>query len=213
MEVLVTLAIAAVALLLSEGVKYLIDLWGTKQIMPEQVKAEMSETDLEMIEKTKSVIRDNFGDSVLDTIANASNKERIDLMTDFATSLAKEYGLDISVDITVSDAGNCGFYSWTDKKAVFNIALMMVDKDNEHFAYCVRETIDTIVHELRHAVQDKAIHEEGFWNVSEDKRVAWATNMQPGNYISASVDRRGYFTQPLERDAFTFANMAMEGVC
>ena len=213
MEVLIALAVVAIASLLCEGVKYLINLWGSKQKMPDQVKAEMSETDEEMIEKTKNVIANTFGDSVIDKIATSSNKERIDLMADFATTLSKEYGLDISVDITVSDISNCGYYNWEEKKAVFNIAMMMVDKDNEHFAYCVRETLDTIIHELRHAVQHKAIHEEGFWNVDEARRIEWANNMLPENYIQPSVDRKGYFLQPIEKDAATFANAAMEGVC
>ncbi len=211
MDVLIALAVVAIAALLFEGAEYLINLWGTKQKMPEQVKAKMSETDLEMIEKTKEVIKNSFGDSAVDTFANASNKERIDLMTDFANALAKEYGLDIAIDITVSDASNCGFYNWNEKKAVFNIALMMMDKNNEHFAYCVRETIDTVVHELRHAVQHKSIQEENFWNVDEERRIAWANNAL--NYINSFVDRRGYVSQPLEKDAYTFADMVMEGVC
>ena len=188
MEVLIELSVIAITKILCEGVKFLINLWSAKQTMPVQVKAEMSETDKEMIEKTKDVIANVFGDSVIDKIASSSNKERIDLVADFATTLSKEYGLDISVDVTVSDISDCGYYSWDKKKAVFNIAMMMVDKDNEHFAYCVRETLDTIIHELRHAVQHKAIHEEGFWNVDEARRIEWANNMLPENYIQPSVD-------------------------
>lgn len=210
----ITLAVAAGLLAIFEGVKGLIDLWGEKKqarSLPEQVKAEISETDKEMLEKTKEVITNNFGDSVIKKIADATNKERIDLMTDFATELAKAYGLDIDIDICVNEINNCGYYVWEDKKAVFNIAMMMVDKNNEYFEYCVRETLDTIIHELRHAVQHKAISEEGFWNVDEERRIKWAENLT--NYISPKTDRKGYSLQPIELDAATFANAAMERVC
>ena len=133
-------------------------------------------------------------------------------MAEFAEELVKRYGLDIDVDITVSQIENCGQYNWQKRKAEFNIVALMLDGNHEHFEYCVRETLDTIIHELRHAVQHKAIRDEGFWNVEEERRVRWAENMMKGNYIRPEVNFRAYCSQPIEADAATFAARVMEGV-
>lgn len=210
-ETIIVLGIIAAVELLAGAIGTLINQWG-QQKLPETAQAEMSTTDEEKIKATQKLIGECFGEDVVDTIKNASNKDRIALMAEFADRLAKEYGLDIEVDVTVSNVQNCGAYNWKDKKAVFNIALLMVDGNNEHFDYCVRETLDTIVHELRHAVQHKSIEVPGFWNVDEDMRAAWANNMAPGNYIKPEVDMRAYAGQPIEKDASTFAALVMKGV-
>ena len=211
MEVLIPLAIAMAVEMLIEVVGGLIKRWG-RQKLPQNARAELSDTDREEIEVTQELIAECFGEDVVARIKSASNKERIALMTEFADRLAKEYGLDIEVDVTVDNVQSWGAYNWEQRKAVFNIALLMVDGNHEQFDYCVRETLDTIIHELRHAVQHKAINEPGFWNVSDERRVAWADNMVGGNYIPATVDARAYANQPIELDAFTFAAAVMEGV-
>lgn len=210
-EALIVAAVAFALELITGAIGRLIDLWGQEE-MPETVQAELSDTDKEKIAATKDLIEECFGVNVTDKIRNSSNKERIALMAQFAERLAREYDLDIEVDVTVNNVNNCGFYDWKEKKAVFNIALLMVDGNHEHFEYCVIETIDTIVHELRHAVQHHAIENGSFWNVDETRRKAWADNMAPGNYIRADVDLKGYTGQPIESDAFTFAAMVMKGV-
>ena len=210
-ETMIALGIAAAVQILFSVIGGLIKQWGSQE-MPETIQAEMSDTDQAKIRDTQRLMADCFGDNVTDRIRNASNKERIALMADFAERLAREYDLDIEVDVTVSNLQNCGAYNWKEKKAVFNIALLMVDGDHEQFAYCVRETLDTIIHELRHAVQHKSIEQPGFWNVEDEVRNAWANNMASGNYIRPEVDMRAYAMQPIERDAVTFAALVMKGV-
>ena len=209
---LVTIAAVTAVVTYVAGVIFeLIDLWGHGKL-PEIYHAPMSDTDIEKIEETKELMQQCFGKDISECIRKASNKERISLMTDFAECLAIQYGLDIDVDVTVSNLSNCGSYDWKEKKAVFNIALLMIDGSSSHFDYCVQETLDTIVHELRHAVQHQAIQQKGFWNIDDERRNAWALNMSPNNYIRGDVDMRGYANQPLEKDAVTFAAMVMEGV-
>ena len=210
-DTLILVAAALALELIVTGIGKLIDMWG-QRTLPQTAQAELSETDKQKVEETKKLIRQCFGENVTEWIRRASNRERIELMAEFAERLAKEYGLDIDVDVTVNNINNCGSYDWKEKRAEFNIALLMVDGSNEHFDYCVRTTLDTIIHELRHAVQHRVIENRGFWNVDEDRRAQWATNMAPGNYIRAEVDMRGYASQPIEKDATTFAALAMEGV-
>lgn len=211
MDAIIVIATSVAISLAMDAVSALITRWGQRKL-PQTAQAEMSETDKEKIAETQELIKECFGDNVIERIKNASNKERIALMAEFAERLAKEYELDIEVDVTVTDANTWGAYNWTEKKAVFNIALLMIDKDNERFEYFARETLDTIIHELRHAVQHKAANEPGFWNVSDERRHEWANNMTPGHYIRPEVNARAYAGQPVEKDATTFAAMVMEGV-
>ena len=210
-DTLILVAAALALELIVTGIGKLINMWG-QRTLPQTAQAELSETDKQKVEETKKLIRQCFGENVTEWIRRASNRERIELMAEFAERLAREYGLDIDVDVTVNNINNYGSYDWKEKRAEFNIALLMVDGSNEHFDYCVRATLDTIIHELRHAVQHKAIENSGFWNVDEERRTQWATNMAPENYIRAEVDLRGYASQPIEKDATTFAALAMEGV-
>lgn len=197
--------------ILGKAIGSLLNQWG-QQRLQETSQAEMSAVDRKKAEQTQALIVGCFGDDPVECLKNVSNKERIRLMAEFADQLARLYGLDIDVDVTVSELSNFGAYGWKEKKAVFNIALLMVDGNNGHFDYCVRETLDTIVHELRHAVQHQAVFEPGFWDVDEKRRLDWAQNMAPGNYIDASNNMRDYANQPIERDAVTFAAAVMEGV-
>ncbi|HPF88282.1 MAG TPA: hypothetical protein PK537_09560 [Candidatus Limiplasma sp.] len=203
----------AVTSLVSWGVKKLLDLWGSRSLPKQEQQVAMSEADMKEIEKSKEVIKECFGEDAVDTLRKSTNLERIDLMAKFADRLTKEYDLDIDVDITVNNVQNCGYYDWEHQKAVFNIVLLMVDGNNEHFDYCVKEVLDTIVHELRHAVQHKAIREPGYWNVDDERRMAWANNMAPGNYITSSSNLKRYSQQPIEADAAVFAALVMEGAC
>lgn len=212
LEYLATAAIIFAIGVLGEIIFELLDQWG-QQRLPETSRAELSTADQKKAEQTQELIGQCFGANPVECLKSASNKDRIHLMAEFADQLADLYGLDIEVDVTVSEVKNLGAYNWKEKKAVFNIALLMVDGTNEHFDFCVRETLDTIIHELRHAVQHRTVFEPGFWNVDEDRRLAWAQNMAPGNYISASTNMRAYVGQPVEQDAITFAAAALEGVC
>lgn len=212
LESIIITALISVGLGLVCGViEGLMERWGQRSL-PEAAQVEMSETDQQMIQESQQLIQECFGENATETLRAASNIERINLMNEFAQRLAQLYDLDIDVDVVIQNANNQGAYNWGTKKAVFNIILLTVDADSPHFEACVRETLDTIIHELRHAVQHKAIEQDGYWNVSEERRGAWANNMAPGNYIRASVDYKGYVKQPIEADSATFAAQVLQGV-
>ena len=207
-EVIIILGIIAAIDLISD----LWSQWGTQEL-PDHVQVQMSAEDDKKIKAAQELIHECFGENVVETIKSSSNKERINLMAEFAEKLAEEYDLNIEVDVTVEELKNCGAYNWEKKKAVFNIALLTVDSENEHFGDCVRIVLDTIIHELRHAVQHKCIEEPTYWDIDADMRDMWQNNMLPGNYIRPEVDMRGYALQPIEIDASTFAELVMKGVC
>lgn len=209
-EMVGTVIVGLVIGFLIESVRVLIQMWGAPEAV---ITAEMSETDEEKIEETQDIIKSYFGEDAVDTVKRLStNKEKIDTVYDFAQALAECYGLDCTIDVVIDEKEKCGFYDFDSNSAKFNIYALTTDINSDTYDFWVKETIDTVVHELRHAVQFKAINEEGFWNVDEERRTQWANNMAPGNYISASVDMRAYASQPVEADASTFAARAMEGV-
>lgn len=214
MSLLIKLAITVACYLTIKLINHLMEIWNMSNTLelPESETIEFEEYDKQKIFETQKLIKEYFGNKPAETIAKLKNKERIALYTDFAEKLAQCYELDIDTDVTICDANTYGYYDWNTKTAQFNVNILMQDKSNPRFELYVRESIDTIVHELRHAVQHKAILNPGFWNISEEQRLAWAKNMAYGNYISPNVDLNGYKSQPVEKDAFSFAGTVMKGV-
>lgn len=180
--------------------------------VPETIQAELCETDQEKIAQSQALFHEHFGEDVCQTIRNMSNMERVDAANRFANDLAKLYDVDVNIDINISNVEECGYYNHLENKAVFNILELLVSNDNPNFESHIRNFFDTIVHELRHAVQNKAVEEPGFWDIDEARRKAWEENLKPGNYIDPQVDIRGYMMQPTENDATTFAANVLEGV-
>lgn len=191
--------------------KYFIEKWDYSRTMPQETMVQLNVTDEKMIEVSKDIVREFFGSDVYETIANLKNTERIDLLARFAKRLAEEYGLDTDVDVDIYELENCGKYCFSENKAIFNISLLMVDKKNKYFKKCVHEVIENIFHELRHAVQWKAINHNSSWIFDEKTLKDWSDNITK-NYIDPNVDCKGYCKQPVEADAMTFAARIMEGV-
>lgn len=80
---------------------------------------------------------------------------------------------------------------------------LMVSEAYLEFDECNVEIIKTIFHELKHAVQFKAITPGGnIWGYSEETLIAWANNFQ--DYINYMWDPEGYILQAIETDSFGF---------
>lgn len=185
---------------------------GANLPMPETVQVEMSLTDQEMIQKSQELIHQKFGGNPAECLRFASAEERTSMLRDFARELAVMYGLDdVEVDVYNKKSLNeWGYYSWRTKQARFNVFALSVKPDDPQYIAFVREVLDTICHELRHAVQHKSIRSPGFWNISEERSIAWAENMT--DYIPGSKDFKAYTRQPVEADAATFAAQVVSGV-
>lgn len=220
LEEALAIAVALAAGFVVEGICTLFEnLWGrpsNTQVLPMSLTAELSDHDRDMADKTRSVIRECFyrnGNNVTDSIRQMDGKERLEAVQDFCSRLAAVNGLQID-NISFyrdRDIGNCGSYDFKTNSVKFNIEELMWDSNDSAFEDRITNFLDTIVHEYRHAVQMRAIREKGFWQVEDERRVAWANNLPP-NYIHPRIDPRGYRMQPIESDAFTYAALVMEGV-
>lgn len=71
--------------------------------------------------------------------------------------------------------------------------------------------LNTILHEGRHAYQDQAVNGIVKYDNNEELE-KWKDNMKPGHYITYRENPRGYYNQPIERDARTFADEMTEKV-
>ena len=188
------------------AVQWVRELWGNRVIAPESLcTAEMSETDLEMQQQTVQIMRDTFGTDINESIQKLSAAERIQKAEEFVNNLTMIYGLDIKIEFFGENRVHCGHYNMKENSLNLNVADLL--SKNEENIY---EFFDTIFHELRHAVQWKAVQEEGFWNVEENTREQWLHNFD--NYISVNVDPQGYALQTIEADARTFATGCLKGV-
>lgn len=99
-------------------------------------------------------------------------------------------------NIVFTDVSCMGCYSASDNTIMFSNLYIAQD-------VCNVEIVKTIFHELKHAVQFKAIGKDGnVWGYSTETLIAWANNWQ--DYISGSLDPEGYMTQPIELDSFGF---------
>ena len=211
--ILEPIIIVGTVIILSELVSAVCRLFQNEKQpeLPQEYLVDFNDFENEKISASRKIIKQCFGDNIIDCFKNASNIDRIHMADNFANRLAQEYGLDIDIDVTVDNEKSFGYYNHEKKKAVFNIVLIASEQNNENFDYCVRETIDTIIHELRHAVQYHAVNNPGFWNINKDCINSWHNNMK--NYIRPEVDMKSYASQPIEKDAFSFASAVMKGLC
>lgn len=72
-------------------------------------------------------------------------------------------------------------------------------------AFALDNLLDTVIHELRHQYQKEAVADPDRFCASPAQVEAWRENLAEGNYILASEDYLGYRMQPVEKDAFAFA--------
>ena len=190
-------------------INFFRNLWGSQSAPPRLLEATLSETDEKMCEKTRELIQEVFGENVVESVKAMDSLKRLEKANEFANRLVKAYGLETEVTFYGENRNDCGGYNFRENKIYLNVADLFI-RDEEHFAEYLLNFFDTIIHELRHAVQHKAVLQEGFWEVDEDTRLLWADNI--AHYHSPKVDIKAYVTQPIEMDARTFAARSMKGV-
>lgn len=204
-----TLVACAAVAVVAEIAEFLINLWGRSEAPPQLLEGPMSEDDLKMQEKTKTLIHEIFGEDIVSTVTAMDGPQRVQAAQDFTLRVIQEYGLDAEIVFYGDAREHCGFYNYWENKLYYNVADLLVYNE-EVLTVCMHEFFDTVIHELRHAVQYRAVQQEGFWNVENETRLEWADNFR--NPIGADVDLRGYITQTLEVDARTFAAGCLKGV-
>ena len=218
LEVLVTvfnyarqaMGLATIARVAFKVYHWLKDLWGAIRKPPETlVSAPMTERDQEMADRTKQIVTEIFGQNAAATVEEADYNGRVALASNLIERLAEAYGVQLDgCELYIdSNINNCGGYSIKENQIKLNGAYLFSEDPD-----LIYEFIDTVIHELRHAVQFQSILNPEIaeaWQVSEETKENWKQNFL--NYTPSTANLRAYMSQPVENDARTFAALSLRG--
>lgn len=201
------------------SVPVIIQLWRQKlqlirrmgQVVPLpkeiEAKVPLTETDLHYIDRTRKILQETFGSDIASCLWAMTSREREKAVIQLAERLAAAYGLEISVNAAITDPQNFGSYDWNNRTISFRTDGITSSAYPEDWPYRVHTTLKTLIHELRHAIQHRAILEDDFWQVPLATRGQWALSR-----LHYTDDPENYLHQSIELDAMVFAEKAMEGV-
>lgn len=175
----------------------------------------MSEYDRKMSDETKCLTKEVLGENPIAELRMMDEEKRIAKVNELVQKLAELYQVELEgVVIGEFDPSTAGCYDREKKLIILNnVYLMNSDVRN------LREFLDTIYHEFRHAVQFRVIENidvlqnedsANFWEVSKKRAARWCRHHQ--DYEEAVKNPLEYITNNLEVDARTFAYMCLEGV-
>lgn len=143
------------------------------------------------------------GKNIEEVLSNQTAQERLDFIEKVQEVASLSLGIETKPILYESSCNNTtlGYYCREDNSIHLNEAL--ITSDNIYF---VKEQIFTIFHESMHALQWKVVEDlknggDGL-GFSDKTLREWTKNFE--RYIDVNIDAEGYFTQPLERDAFGF---------
>lgn len=95
--------------------------------------------------------------------------------------------------------GELGYYSESDRS--LNINTNVLDSTDTN---TIKVLLNTVIHEFKHAQQYDEITGRKDHGYSKELKEQWKENM--GNYISPDESDEGYMKQPVELDAWEFAD-------
>lgn len=169
----------------------------------------LSEQDLQIAQQTGETIRQCFGGQLSERIPHMSAQQRVDATKQLIEQLTALYHISItSVNLVKLPENECGSYNPETGVITLNSVYLMTNN-----IACVREFLDTIVHELRHATQFSILEGNDFWQTPAETKADWFRNIVPmSNYIRPERNIREYALQPVEHDAFSFAYLSLKEV-
>lgn len=94
----------------------------------------------------------------------------------------------------------CGYYYEGDQSLNINVNRYLVTTDES----IIKEFINTIIHECKHARQYDEVAGRKSHGYSDELKKKWEENFY--NYISSEESDEGYMKQPVELDAWEFAD-------
>jgi|GEM_PF-2564696 hypothetical protein len=172
----------------------------------------LSNQDIEMAEETSEILKEVFGEPVIENIQNMTSEERGLRLKLFMEKIISLY--DISDGMTIQyvynpDSSELGAYYRNSHKIELNSAWIL-SNEPQAIAYF----ISTICHEFRHAVQWQAVTgNNDTWQFTAETVKRWRNNFIPStNYVRFEVNPKGYYLQIVEADANAFAYNVMKGI-
>ena len=210
---LILIATYVASALVLETVGWLFQMWrlhGVKKRTEEWCKTlPLTEEDKQLIEDNRELMRELFPDGIENKFRDMPLADRVEKMKELIERANQIYGVGISTVKFApgSEIGDCtlGYFDKDTNCVAINVDILASDD-----ADVMRAIVGTVFHELRHALQYKAITDSDFHYGTEEQRRLWALNVMEGNYIPPEVDFVLYQRQAVEADARQIAEHIIE---
>lgn len=130
--------------------------------------------------------------------------QRETVLRDFSDKVADIFGVTISrLEFVDMPDRYWGEYTPSDGSIKINSDVLSEPEK-------LKGTIDTLLHETRHAFQYEIVNGNITGNVAQETLAEWRYNID--NYIPASLDFQAYRNQSIEKDARNFAGSVLEKI-
>ena len=123
-----------------------------------------------------------------------------DTLSDFPTWVKKKMGIDAELSFETKPVHQLGGYNPLTNKIELNSNFL--EKED------CEDLLNTILHESRHAFQNKCIYNPSSVTVKDNIIDVWKDNFD--NYIRPDEDFEAYENQEIEKDANYFADSVMK---
>jgi len=169
-----------------------------EEVVEEEVAEEFDEEiqgTVDRLDEIENLEQDNWD--------NLNAEERLNTLQEIEDYAAEIQGREPITLISNQDLGPGQFGGFDGENIHINASHLESDMEIDEF-------IDTVLHEGRHAYQQYAVDHPGV-EPNQELVNEWAENLKPGNYLRPEdVGQESYQNQPIERDAWNFANQIRE---
>lgn len=156
--------------------------------------------DVEMKKGCIELVKDFNRDGLDLDFAEKGLKGRCEIALDFYESVKEEMGITAELQFCSMPENVCGGYNPNTNKIELNSKFL----ENSD----CKDLQNTILHESRHAFQQKCIENPDSVTVKNNIIDVWKDNMK--NYIPPGLDFEAYENQEIEKDANYFADSVMK---
>ena len=146
------------------------------------------------------LVEDFFNEGLDLDYAEKGLEGRYEIVSAFYDQVKSLMGIDAELSFSPMDGNNLGAFNPDTNRIELNASYL-------EKADC-KDLLNTILHESRHAFQDKCIATPESVTVKQNIIDVWKDNFD--NYISPLDDFEAYANQEIEKDANYFANDVME---
>lgn len=143
-----------------------------------------------------SIVERFQNEGLFDDYAESGLNDRMKIATSFFNEVSEAMGIDTDFNFIPMPYGMEGGYN----PATNSIELNINSLENPN---CT-SLFNTILHESRHAFQHRAVDNPESVSVDNNTIESWRQNFE--NYISPWLDYEAYREQPVESDAFDYAD-------
>ena len=144
----------------------------------------------------------DFQENYLEKYKSGDVESRNDILNGLHSSFCNSLGIDALLKFESMGVFQMGYHNPETNTVAIND--MMLRDSNP------KDIIQTDLHEIRHAFQEKAVRMPFSVDIYDTTIQQWKDNFD--NYISPELDFEAYIDQPVEADANNFASLVYENV-